>query len=34
MTREQKIEAFAMRIDGYTLEEIAQKFGVTREWIR
>ena len=34
MTREQKIEAFAMRIDGYSLEQIAKKFGVTREWIR
>lgn len=34
MTRDEKIQAFAMRIDGYTLEEIADKFGVTREWIR
>ena len=34
MTREQKIEAFTMRLNGYTLEEIGDHFGVTREAIR
>lgn len=34
MTREQKIEAFTMRLDGYTLEEIGDHFGLTREAIR
>ena len=34
MTREEKIDAFTMRIDGYTLEEIGEKYGVTRERIR
>lgn len=33
-TREQKIDMFAMRIDGFALEEIADKYGVTRERIR
>lgn len=34
MTREQKIDMFAMRIDGFTLQEIADKYGVTRERVR
>lgn len=34
MTREEKIEAFTMRLDGYTLKEIGNHFGVTREAIR
>lgn len=34
MTREEKIEAYAMRLDGHTLQEIGDKFGVTREYIR
>lgn len=31
MTREEKIEAFTMRLDGCTYQEIADKFGVTRQ---
>ena len=34
MTREQKIDMFTMRIDGFTLQEIADKYGVTRERVR
>ena len=34
MTREEKINAFTMRLDGYTLQEIGDKYGVTRERIR
>lgn len=34
MTREEKIEAYTMRLDGHTLQEIGDKFGVTREYIR
>ena len=34
MTREEKIDAFTMRLDGYTLQEIGDKYGVTRERIR
>ena len=34
MTREQKIEMFTMRIDGMTLEEIGERFGLTRERVR
>lgn len=33
MTREEKIEAFTMRIDGHTYQEIADKLGVTRQCI-
>lgn len=33
MTREQKIEAFSMRLDGATYEEIGRKFGVSRQCI-
>lgn len=34
MTREQKIEAFTMRIDGYSFNQIAEKFGVSRQAIQ
>lgn len=34
MTREEKIDAFTMRLDGYTLEEIGEKYDVTKEGIR
>lgn len=34
MTREEKIDAFTMRLDGYTLQEIGDKYGVTKERIR
>ena len=34
MTREEKIEAFTMRLDGYTLKEIGDHFGLTCERIR
>lgn len=33
MTKEQKIEAYAMRLDGKTYREIGEKFGVTRQRI-
>ena len=34
MTREEIIDAFTMRLDGYTLQEIGDKYGLTRERIR
>lgn len=34
MTREQKIDAFTMRIDGYTFQEIADKYSVTKQNIQ
>ena len=34
MTREEKIDAFTMRLDGYTLQEIGDKYGLSRERIR
>ena len=34
MTKEEKIDAFTMRLDGYTLQEIGDKYGLTRERIR
>lgn len=34
MTREQKLEAYGMRLDGCTYQEIADKFGVTRQYIQ
>ena len=34
MTREEMIDAFTMRLDGYTLQEIGDKYGLTRERIR
>lgn len=33
MTREEKIEAFAQRLDGKTYEEIGKRFGVTKQYI-
>ena len=33
MTKEQKIEAYSMRLDGATLREIADKFGVSFQYI-
>lgn len=34
MTREEKIDMFCMRMDGYTLQEIGNKYGITRERVR
>lgn len=34
MTREEKIDMFCMRMDGYTLQEIGDKYGITREYVR
>ena len=34
MTRQQKIEAFTMRIDGYSFNQIAEKFGVSRQAVQ
>ena len=34
MTREQKIEAFTMRIDGYAYQEIANKMGISQQAVR
>ena len=34
MTIEEQIEAYAMRLDGYALQEIADKFGVSRQRIQ
>lgn len=34
MTVEQKVEAYRMRLEGATLKECAEKFGVSREYIR
>lgn len=34
MTKEQKIEMYSMRLDGCTYQEIANKFGVTRQCIQ
>lgn len=33
MTKEQKIEAFSMRLDGCTFKEIADKYGVSKQYI-
>lgn len=33
MTREEKIEAFAMRLDGKTYEAIGERFGVSKQYI-
>ena len=30
MNREDKIEVFKMRLDGFTYQEIAEKYGVSR----
>ena len=34
MTKEEKMDAFTMRLNGYTLQEIGDKYGLTRERIR
>lgn len=34
MTNDEKVEAYRMRLEGATLQEVADRFGVTREWIR
>jgi hypothetical protein len=34
VTKEQKIEMFALRLEGKTLQEIGDKFGCTREYVR
>lgn len=34
MTIDQKVEAYRMRLEGATLKSIAEKFGVSLEWIR
>lgn len=34
MNREQKLEMFAMRLDGYTFQEIGDKYGVTGVAVR
>lgn len=34
MTREQKIDCFAMRLDGHTYQEIADKYSVTKQYIQ
>lgn len=31
MTKEQKVEMFSMRLDGATLEEIGEKFGISKQ---
>ena len=33
MTRDEKIEAFTMHIDGYSYREIGEKFGVSRQYV-
>ena len=33
MNREDKIEVFKMRLDGFTYQEIAEKFGVSKQYI-
>lgn len=34
MTNEEKVEMFRMRLEGATLQEVADKFGITREYVR
>jgi len=34
MTKEQKIEAYSMRLDGQTFQTIANKFGVSKQYIQ
>lgn len=31
MTKEQKLEAYSMILDGYTLQEIGDKFGISKQ---
>ena len=33
MNRDDKIEVFKMRLDGFTYQEIAEKFGVSKQYI-
>lgn len=33
MTRQEKIKAFEMKMDGYSLSEIADELGYTKQWI-
>lgn len=33
MTKEDKINAYAMTLDGYTYQAIANEFGVTKQYI-
>lgn len=33
MTKEEKVEAYAMCLDGYTYQSIADKFGVSKQYI-
>ena len=34
MSKEKIMEMFALRLEGLSLEEIAKRFGVSREWVR
>lgn len=34
MTNEERVQAYAMRLEGCSLQECAERFGVTREYIR
>ena len=34
MTKEEKIDMFAMRANGCTLQQVADKYGITRERVR
>lgn len=34
MTREQKVEAYSMLLDGHTMQEVGEKFGVSRQRIQ
>lgn len=34
MTNEQKIDIFAMRVNGYTYREIGEKYGISRERVQ
>lgn len=34
MTVDQKVDIFRMRMEGYTLREIGEKYGITRERVR
>ena len=34
MTKEEKIDMFAMRVNGCTLQQVADKYGITRERVR
>ncbi len=34
MTKEEKIDMFAMRLNGCTLQQVADKYGITRERVR